>query len=453
MRLVACFEQPMPCVVTEFMDGGNLTEYLQKKGPQSTEEATRLALGIAKGLQYLHDNHIIHRDIKSPNILVRVQSKILYILTLLEKWKVIRWTLFLFSYCQLNSVGQPFLADFGWAKFSTHTNTIASDLTGTWQWLAPEMIQAEKKHNNKVDIYSFGIVLWELLSGEVFIYLAHTLHTTYYTRESRERERERERESRKNIEKKLILLFLFIFFVLYLKLPYYKQGLRDIQIPMFVMSGKRLPIDPKWDSKLAQLMERCWHQNATVRPSAAEIVSLLSDTSGPKLQAQLQSAESSKKEIGTRRDPEGAKQDGRSIDVDSCRKSAEKGHAEYQCHLAWMYSNGHGVRQDERKAVEWYRKAAKQGYRMAQFNLGTMYDNGRGVKKDESKALNWFRKAAEKGDMDAQYIVGKRYSEGRGVKKDVSKAVEWYRQAAEQGNAMAQTKLKAIYHRSKKIKT
>ena len=69
-----------------------------------------------------------------------------------------------------------------------------------------------------------------------------------------------------------------------------------------------------------------------------------------------------------------------------------------------MYSNGQGVEQDYKKAVEWYRKAAEQGHADAQNNLGFMYYTGQGVEQDYKKAVEWYRKAAEQGHADAQFF-------------------------------------------------
>ena len=62
-----------------------------------------------------------------------------------------------------------------------------------------------------------------------------------------------------------------------------------------------------------------------------------------------------------------------------------------------MYDNGQGVRQDYKKAIEWWEKAAKQGYANAQFNLGAVYGNGEGVRQDYKKAKEWFGKACDGG--------------------------------------------------------
>jgi TPR repeat protein len=67
-----------------------------------------------------------------------------------------------------------------------------------------------------------------------------------------------------------------------------------------------------------------------------------------------------------------------------------------------MYANGKGVKQDYKKAVEWYQKTADQGYVTAQYNLGLMYENGKGVKQDYKKAVEWYQKAADQGDAPAK---------------------------------------------------
>ena len=62
-----------------------------------------------------------------------------------------------------------------------------------------------------------------------------------------------------------------------------------------------------------------------------------------------------------------------------------------------MYYSGKGVRQDYKKAFEWFEKAASQVDPSAQFNLGVMYNNGEGVRQDKSIAKEWFGKACDNG--------------------------------------------------------
>ncbi len=165
MRLLMCFEKPLPCVLTEFMPGGDLHSHLRANGPPSSERAKQLALGIARGLAYLHENRVIHRDLKSPNILV--PNALFHARTyaragaaaLIAWW----WVVVL----QLDGHGEPVLADFGHARWSARTMTIATHTVGTWQWLAPEMMEPGSQYGTTVDVYGLGIIVWELLSGQV----------------------------------------------------------------------------------------------------------------------------------------------------------------------------------------------------------------------------------------------------------------------------------------------
>jgi Leucine-rich repeat (LRR) protein len=125
--------------------------------------------------------------------------------------------------------------------------------------------------------------------------------------------------------------------------------------------------------------------------------------------------------------------------------AVERGLADAQIYLGWLYANGVGVEKNEREALKWYRKAAEQGQADAQINLGWLYANGVGVEKNEREALKWYRKAAEQGQADAQINLGWLYANGVGVEKNEREAVNWYRKAAEQGHAAAQDNLGWMY--------
>ncbi|XP_028111072.1 serine/threonine/tyrosine-protein kinase HT1-like [Camellia sinensis] len=132
--VAACKKAPVFCIITEYLAGGSLRKYLHQQEPYSLplNLVLKLALDIAHGMQYLHSQGILHRDLKSENLLLGEDMCV----------KV---------------------ADFGISCLESQCGS-AKGFTGTYRWMAPEMIK-EKHHTKKVDVYSFGIVLWELLTA------------------------------------------------------------------------------------------------------------------------------------------------------------------------------------------------------------------------------------------------------------------------------------------------
>lgn len=146
----------------------------------------------------------------------------------------------------------------------------------------------------------------------------------------------------------------------------------------------------------------------------------------------------------------GVKQDYRKA-AEWYRKAAEQGDMRAQDNLGNSYFLGQGIDQDYQKAVEWYCKAVEQGYERSECHLGLCYDNGYGVERDCRKAVEWYYKAANKGNALAQCLLGDCYYNGNGVEKDYRKAVGWYRKSAEQGNASAQNGLGDCYYNGKGV--
>ncbi|XP_022864114.1 serine/threonine-protein kinase HT1-like [Olea europaea var. sylvestris] len=127
---------PVFCIVTEYLSEGSLRAYLHKLEHKSLPLQTLLsmALEIAKGMEYIHSQHVIHRDLKPENILITEDFHL----------KV---------------------ADFGIACDETHCDLLADD-PGTYRWMAPEMIR-RKHYGRKVDVYGFGLIIWEFVSGTI----------------------------------------------------------------------------------------------------------------------------------------------------------------------------------------------------------------------------------------------------------------------------------------------
>lgn len=122
-------------IFVEIMDDA-LTPFIAKMRNSYSENACKYILRqTLLGLHYLHERHIIHRDIKSDNILVDKQ-------------------------------GQVKLADFGYSAQLTTERDARSSKVGTVCWMAPELIKGERRYDTKVDIWSFGIFAMELANGD-----------------------------------------------------------------------------------------------------------------------------------------------------------------------------------------------------------------------------------------------------------------------------------------------
>ena len=124
-------------IVFEFVDGENLKELIQRSGPLPVRRAVELAVAIADALAFAHQHELVHRDVKPQNVL-------------------------------LNGDGEPKVTDFGIARSLDveHGVTQTGTVMGTSNYLSPEQASG-KQVGPATDVYSLGIVLYELLTGEV----------------------------------------------------------------------------------------------------------------------------------------------------------------------------------------------------------------------------------------------------------------------------------------------
>ncbi|XP_022752183.1 uncharacterized protein LOC111300839 [Durio zibethinus] len=180
--------------VAEYMVNGSLKQVLRRKD-RTIDRRKRLtiAMDAAFGMEYLHEKNIVHFDLKSHNFLVNMRDPQRPV-------------------CKIG--------DLGLSKIKQRT-LISGGVRGTIPWMAPELLNTKKNLvTEKVDVYSFGIVMWELLTGE---------------------------EPYTNLHSKEIIAGII-------------KGTLRPEIPSWC--------DPAWRS----LMESCWSTDPNSRPAFSEIV-------------------------------------------------------------------------------------------------------------------------------------------------------------------------------------
>ncbi|XP_054797805.1 probable serine/threonine-protein kinase SIS8 [Prosopis cineraria] len=181
-------------ILTEFLPRGSLYRLLHRPNFELDEKRRlRMALDVAKGMNYLHTSHppIVHRDLKSPNLLV-------------DKHWVVK------------------VCDFGLSRMKHHTFLSSKSSAGTPEWMAPEVLRNEPA-NEKCDVYSFGVILWELATARI---------------------------------------------------PW--KGLNPMQVVGAVgFQNRRLEIPEDVDPVVAQIIRDCWQMEPHLRPSFSQLMSRL----------------------------------------------------------------------------------------------------------------------------------------------------------------------------------
>lgn len=120
-------------IVMELIDGLTLKQYMQQKGVLNWREALHFAIQIAKALEHAHSRGIVHRDIKPHNIMVLKD-------------------------------GSVKVADFGIARITSSSNTLTREALGSVHYISPEQAKGGRV-DERTDIYSLGVVLYEMLTG------------------------------------------------------------------------------------------------------------------------------------------------------------------------------------------------------------------------------------------------------------------------------------------------
>ncbi|CAN6250829.1 unnamed protein product [Urochloa humidicola] len=187
-------QPPNLSILTEYLPRGSLYRLLHRPNSQIDEvRRLKMALDVAKGMNYLHSSYptIVHRDLKSPNLLVD------------RNWVVK-------------------VSDFGMSRLKHHTFLSSKSTAGTPEWMAPEVLRNEPS-NEKCDVYSFGVILWELAT---------------------------------------------------MRVPW--SGLNPMQVVGAVgFQNRRLDIPREVDPQVASIISSCWDNDPSKRPSFSQLLSPL----------------------------------------------------------------------------------------------------------------------------------------------------------------------------------
>ncbi|KAG0221548.1 hypothetical protein BGW41_006685, partial [Actinomortierella wolfii] len=378
-------------IVMDLAERGSLAGAIARGEVMDWPTKNRIAHEIARGLQYIHSYDILHRDLKTANVL-------------LTRFMEVK------------------LCDFGLAKVkSLSSSKSTTSFKGTLRWAAPETLELRPQYSTKSDVYALGMVMWAMAANrpEPFddqhdngVVIEHVKngqreqgHTTAQLKlgllcESNTSANQRTGDSE--------------------AIKWYRMAAEggdsqaQLRFGVIYAHGRGVP--------QSETEAMHWFERSAAQGNAIAQFNIgLMYSRGQGID---QSDEEAFKWM---------------------RQAAEQGMVEAQFGLGSMYNEGRGVEQSAEKASIWYSRAAESGHAAAQFHLGLMYDNGRGVEQSDVEAVTWYRKAADQGYARAQCNLGGMYEYGRGVEQSHVEAVAWFRKAADQGHATAQLNLGLMY--------
>lgn len=292
----ACLEKGHACLVMEYMEESSLDKFISSKS-LSMEQQKSLSLDLAKGLAYLHSRQILHRDLKSAHILV-------------------------------NAKGIAKLADFGLSKIEALSVKTAVECRRSLAWQAPECFKFNTIYTEASDIYSLGVIFWEIMTGMAPIF----------------------DESRLS--------------------DYGTLGERQ-----------RIPADIALEWQ--KLIKQCWSLEPAERPNAKSVIQQL------EVESNLFSAEQYYKQgqiFERQKDFVAAIQHYRkSVNQGYFKAKTNLG-------MLYLMAPNVVMPQDKSRAFQYFLEAADQGHVRAMFNAAAMLEYGDGIVQDTVEALKWYQK-------------------------------------------------------------
>lgn len=349
-------------IVMELAENGDLFNYLHSSEQKLTDhQKIFFVKELCHGIMFMHNLGLIHRDLKSPNVL-------------------------------LDAYLRPKITDFGLTKIGLGTliSTLSKstyDAVGSMYWKAPELFEGFNKHSTKSDMYSFGIIVWEIIHES---------------------------------------------------LPYFGEQNDDIR--RMVCQGMRESIDSD-NEMIRTVIELCWLQDPVARPEAAEIFKMISEYQDAtnSIQSNVREEETligtadslsvhANQEKETHETKEIAHGDIQEEIVAypfSYDISAQEENASSICNLGHRYYNGIEVAKDYNKAFELFKSAANKGNTAAMSNMASCYYHGNGTKQNIKKAIKYCKQAANLGNTKAAIKLANYYYD-----KDHKETLKWLEVAA-----------------------
>lgn len=309
----ACLEPARTCLVIEYLNGGSLFDILGKEKLTHNQQQ-RIALDIAQGLYYLHTQGICHRDLRSHHVL-------------------------------LDDQGGAKLTEFGFASIRSASIRSLKEQKRVplQQWQPPEFFERGKEYTAKSDIFSFGVILWELMTSQR---------------------------------------------------PY--ANLSESELANHLLSGKRETITKDIPIGYAELIQACWQADPEKRPELPSIIQQLKMISAQQRPISPTGEEYYQQGCAREKlkDYSGA--------FINYEKSSSKGFYRAKTNLGLLFlANVDGIPVNKEKAYQNFLEAAEKSHVRAMFNVATMLEYGDGVKKDLQQALQWYDAASKLGDKKA----------------------------------------------------
>lgn len=416
-----------PTIITEYLPYGSLNNLLDnnRKHPDLNWTATKKyinLLGITDGMRYLHEHRIIHRDLKPENILI-------------------------------DSNYYPVICDFGLSIFIPEELRKSASLTmsrdfGTPLYNAPELFEGTGKYNISVDVFSFALIAYEIITGKSVFDEFGRPKTLFILQEKKVNgirpsftenvtEKMKELLSKcwsNNIDDRPS--FDEIFNLLSNDFSYFKEKLNETEIRNFLNrlhEETKEPLDETLsgsNSKLKSTITDLQEKITKLKESFKNENQLSNDN----LSLALNHLHGNQKEKNIKQA------------IAYLRASSNDGNSCASYLLGLFYENGEGFEKSFEKAAKYYRKMEKQGNSSGINRIGYCYENGFCVDQDYSKAIQYYKSACNLNNPSAFTNLGRLFEKGIGVEKDYSKTFKLYKKGSKLGSSSSFNSLGMLYN-------